>query len=64
MNPLNSFSEARTHGSSEAEFVAASQLSQDGHLCALLRGFGYPQRGAAEIWEINASCINDERKPD
>ena len=37
------------------------------YLCALLRGFGYPQRGAteiaAEIWEDYASCIMMNENP-
>ena len=49
---------------SEAEFVAASQAGQEVvYLCALLRGFGYPQRGATEIWEDNASCIMMSENP-
>ena len=53
-----------TLSSSEAEFVAASQSEQEVvYLCALLRGFGYPQRGATEIWEDNASCIMMSENP-
>jgi hypothetical protein len=33
------------------------------YLRALLRGFGYPQRGATEIWEDNASCIMMSETP-
>ncbi len=47
-----------TLSSSEAEFVAVSQAGQEVvYLRALLRGFGYSQVGAVEIWEDNASCI-------
>ncbi len=50
--------------SSEEEFVAVSQASQEVvHLCVLLRGFGYPQRGATEIWEDYASCIMMNENP-
>ena len=39
-----------TINSSEAEFVDESQAGQHVvYLCALLRGLGYPQRGATEI---------------
>ena len=38
--------------------MGASQAGQKVvYLRALLRGFGYPQRGATEIWEDNSSCI-------
>ena len=33
------------------------------YLRALLRGFGYPQRGGTEIWEDNASCIMMSETP-
>ena len=47
-----------TSSSSEAEFVAASQASQEvAYLRALLKGCGYIQKGPTEIWEDNASCI-------
>ena len=50
--------------SSEAEFVAASQAEQEVvYLRALLRGFGYSQKGATEIWEDNASCIMMSENP-
>ena len=50
--------------SSEAEFVAASQAGQEVvYLRALLRGFGYSQKGATEIWEDNASCIMMSENP-
>ena len=53
-----------TLSSSEAEFVAASQAGQEVvYLRALLRGFGYPQVGATEIWEDNASCIMMSENP-
>ena len=53
-----------TLSSSEAEFVDASQAGQEVvYLRALLRGFGYPQRGATEIWEDNASCIMMSENP-
>ncbi len=53
-----------TLSSSEAEFVAASQAGQEVvYLSTLLRGFGYPQRGAPEIWEDNASCIMMSENP-
>jgi len=47
-----------TLSSSEAHFVAACQAGQEvAYLRALLRGFGYPQTGATEIWEGNILCI-------
>jgi hypothetical protein len=50
-----------TLSSSEAEFVAASQAGQEVvYLRALLRGFGYPQRGSTED---NASCIMMSENP-
>ncbi len=53
-----------TLSSSEAEFVAASQAGQEVvYLRALLRGFGYPQVGATENWEDNASCIMMSENP-
>jgi hypothetical protein len=53
-----------TLSSSEAEFVAASQAGQEVvYLRALLRGFGYTQKGPTEIWEDNASCIMMSEKP-
>ncbi len=53
-----------TLSSSEAEFVAASQVGQEVvYLRTLLRGFGYPQVGATEIWEYNASCIMMSENP-
>jgi len=53
-----------TLSSSEAEFVAASQAGQEVvYLRALLRGFGYSQKGATEIWEDNASCIMMSENP-
>jgi hypothetical protein len=53
-----------TLSSSEAEFVAASQAGQEVvYLRALLRGFGYPQVRATEIWEDNASCIMMSENP-
>jgi hypothetical protein len=53
-----------TLSSSEEEFVAASQAGQDVvYLHALSRGLGHPQRGAAEIWEDNVSCIMMSENP-
>jgi hypothetical protein len=53
-----------TLSSSEAEFVAASQAGQEVvYLRALLRGFGYTQKGPTEIWEDNASCIMMSENP-
>ena len=53
-----------TLSSSEAEFVAASQAGQEVvYLRALLRGFGYPQVGATEIWEDNDSCVMMSENP-
>jgi hypothetical protein len=53
-----------TLSSSEVEFVAASQAGQEVvYLRALLRGFGYPQVRATEIWEDNASCIMMSENP-
>jgi hypothetical protein len=53
-----------TLSSSEAEFVAASQAGQEVvYLRALLRGFGYPQVGATEILEDNASYIMMSENP-
>ena len=33
------------------------------HMCAVLRGFEYPQRGATEIWEDDSSCIMMSENP-
>ncbi len=53
-----------TLSNSEAEFVAASQAGQAVvYLRALLRGFGYCQKGATEIWEDHASCIMMSENP-
>jgi hypothetical protein len=53
-----------TLSSSEVEFVADSQAGQEVvYLRALLRGFGYPQVGATEIWEDNASCLMMSENP-
>ena len=53
-----------TLSSSEVEFVVGSQTGEEVvYLCALLRGFGYPQRGTTEIWEDNDSCIMMSKNP-
>ena len=53
-----------TLGSTEAEFVAASQAGQEAvYLRALLRGFDFRQVGATEIWEDNASCMMMNKNP-
>jgi hypothetical protein len=52
-----------TLSSSEAEFVAASQVGQVVYLRELLMGFGHPQRKPTEIWEDNASCIMMSENP-
>jgi hypothetical protein len=55
---------AVTLSSSEAEFVSASQAGQEVvYLRALLKGFGYSQKGPTEIWEDNASCIMMSENP-
>ena len=53
-----------TLSSSEVEFVEASQTGQEVvYLRALLKGFGYSQKGPTEIWEDSASCIMMSENP-
>ena len=44
--------------------MEASQAGQEVvYLRALLKGFGYSQKGPTEIWEDNASCIMMSENP-
>ena len=53
-----------SRGSSEAEFVAASQAGQEVlYLRALLKGLAYLQHGPTQIWEDNTSCILMSENP-
>ena len=53
-----------TLSSSEAEFVAVSQVGKE-ELClrTLFKRFAYLQHGPTEIWEDNASCILMSENP-
>jgi len=49
---------------SEAEFVAVSQASQEVVcLCEILRDFGYIQTAATDIFEDNLACIAMSENP-
>eukprot|EP00961_Rhodomonas_salina_P093577 1259041-Rhodomonas_salina.4 len=51
-------------GSSEAEFVAASQCGVEVvYLRALLKDLGLEQHGPTRVWEDNASCIMMSENP-
>jgi len=47
----------------EAEFVAASQAGQEAlYLCETLKGFGYQQNTATEIYKDNLACVAESQK--